>query len=391
MPFTLVSRLVLITLLVVLSFRSPLVGQESTGEAEGESTEIQATSQADLELQNQRKPTKTPTRLWIESKLHSMVTFSIDSSMADLGTAIGSQTSLPVIVDKLSLGSVGIDLATRVAISLPEQPICSSLRMLLDPHGLKAVVQDDAIVIQADMAYWTRKGVSTDVWLDPDGAFYDRIQVALDKKVGFDFDKTSLADALDQIAKVVDISILIDARGLDDIGLTDEHTVTINLKDVRLRSFLRLMLRDLDLTYHIDNEVLLITSLDAAWENPKNRIYFLEGTGIVEGDFDSVIMWIRCFINPETWDISGGPSTITILRYGKGNRPAIVVSQTTDVHEQIETLMTILRRTHSGRNPGNEAGVKIPESFQIPGSVNGSRLMNGMGLGGDRWDNAAGN
>ena len=56
----------------------------------------------------------------------------------------------------------------------------------------------------------------------------------------------------------------IDKKAMDDAGIGADMPVTKNLKGVSLRSALRLMLHELGLTYLIQDEVLLITTPEAA-------------------------------------------------------------------------------------------------------------------------------
>jgi hypothetical protein len=60
---------------------------------------------------------------------------------------------------------------------------------------------------------------------------------------------------------------------LEEIGLSADQPVSITLKNVTLRSFLRLMLRELDLTYMIKDEVMQITTIEAAEQNLVNKVY----------------------------------------------------------------------------------------------------------------------
>ena len=51
---------------------------------------------------------------------------------------------------------------------------------------------------------------------------------------------------------------------LDEIGISVEEPVTFSISGISLRSALRLMLQPLQLTYLIQDEVLLITTPEAA-------------------------------------------------------------------------------------------------------------------------------
>ncbi|MCG8653615.1 MAG: hypothetical protein MI861_27505, partial [Pirellulales bacterium] len=75
-----------------------------------------------------------------------------------------------------------------------------------------------------------------------------RISAALDDETSHTFLELPLEDAARQISEAHDIPIVVDRRALEEIGLTVDQPVTMDLKNVSLRSFLRLMLRELDLT-----------------------------------------------------------------------------------------------------------------------------------------------
>ena len=56
------------------------------------------------------------------------------------------------------------------------------------------------------------------------------------------------------------IPIWIDKKALDDVGIGTDTPVTINLAGITLRSGLKIMLKELELTYVISDEVLKITT-----------------------------------------------------------------------------------------------------------------------------------
>ena len=51
---------------------------------------------------------------------------------------------------------------------------------------------------------------------------------------------------------------------LEEIGVGTDEPVTVNLHNISLRSALRLMLKNLQLTYIIQDEVLMITTPEEA-------------------------------------------------------------------------------------------------------------------------------
>ncbi|MCY2990442.1 MAG: DUF4974 domain-containing protein [Planctomycetota bacterium] len=106
-----------------------------------------------------------------------------------------------------------------------------------------------------------------------DSAAEKTIAQALGAPTRLEFVETPLEDVMAFLRDQHNITIEIDKKALDNVGIGTDTPITKNLKDVSLRSALRLILRDLGLTYVTDHEVLTITSQDEAAANPQVRIY----------------------------------------------------------------------------------------------------------------------
>jgi hypothetical protein len=106
-----------------------------------------------------------------------------------------------------------------------------------------------------------------------DNAAAKAIVQALAKPVRLEFIETPLEDVLAFLADQSRVAIQIDRRGLDNAGIGTDTPITKNLKEVSLRSALRLILDDLNLTFVVDHEVLLITAPDKAEAAAQVRIY----------------------------------------------------------------------------------------------------------------------
>jgi len=100
-----------------------------------------------------------------------------------------------------------------------------------------------------------------------------KILRALDSPTTFDFDDTPLAEVVDYLKDFHKIEIQIHERALEDVGIGSDTPITRHLKGITLRSALRLMLKELDLTYIIRDEVLLITTPEEAEESSYTSVY----------------------------------------------------------------------------------------------------------------------
>lgn len=82
---------------------------------------------------------------------------------------------------------------------------------------------------------------------------------------GLDFPEgTPLEEVIDYLRDEYEITIVLDTPALDDLGLGPDEPINVNLRNVSLRAAMRRMLSPLELTYVIDDEVLLITTEEAA-------------------------------------------------------------------------------------------------------------------------------
>lgn len=100
-----------------------------------------------------------------------------------------------------------------------------------------------------------------------------KIQKELDEPTTIEFIDTPLEDVLNYLEDLHEIEIEIDQRALDDLGIDSGTPINRNLTGISLRSALRLILSDLDLTYIIDNEVLMITSVEEAETRLVTKVY----------------------------------------------------------------------------------------------------------------------
>jgi hypothetical protein len=195
-----------------------------------------------------------------------------------------------------------------------------------------------------------------------------RINEALDKRATFDFVDMPLQTVVDFLMDTLDgeIEILLDNRALEDAG-ADARPVNLRAKNVPIRTALRLLLGQKDLTYLIQDEVLLITTVDKAETQLVTRTYPIgdlladvpvmsrkgglggkpDGKAPTEPeqpvrfvkDYDSFIECITTTVVPQSWDEVGGPGSITEMPVSS----SVVISQTPVVHDEVLQLIRALR------------------------------------------------
>ncbi|MCC9609586.1 hypothetical protein LOC68_04475 [Blastopirellula sp. JC732] len=174
------------------------------------------------------------------------------------------------------------------------------------------------------------------------------METKLQQRVNCQFTDMPLNVVIERLNAQAGVSLYLNNRALEDVGLSPDVPVTFNLRQIRLRTALQLMLRELDLTYLLDNERIEITTPEDA-EDELRTLYYpcddlmtkYEEHGF---DFDSVIQLITTTVEPESWEELGGPGSIQPLNGG------VVVAQTDEIHYRIARLFGALRRAKALSN-----------------------------------------
>jgi hypothetical protein len=179
-----------------------------------------------------------------------------------------------------------------------------------------------------------------------------RIERALAEplRTPLEFDQSPLNTITGIIEDEYDIPIVFDTAALDAVAVSPDVEVSININNVTLRSALELMLSNVeDLTYIIDDEVLLITTEDEAATRLQVRVYRVDdlvcvtaGDGpraLDEDRFQSLQDIIVSTVEHDSWE-ENGTGEGEILGFPPG---MFVVSQTQRVHDQIAEVLAEVR------------------------------------------------
>jgi hypothetical protein len=163
------------------------------------------------------------------------------------------------------------------------------------------------------------------------------------KPSGIEFTDMPLDQVVNLLQEEYNIPIQLDVAALKDAGVNLQDPITVNLRNVTLRSALRLMLKQHQLTYIIANEVLIITTPEQAESQLLICVYdvrdLINGGGDVKGE-TMLIQAITSCVARESWAANnGGPAEIRPLIPG-----LMVVSQTQAVHDEIRGLLDAARQ-----------------------------------------------
>jgi hypothetical protein len=182
-----------------------------------------------------------------------------------------------------------------------------------------------------------------------------RIYEALQDKCDLEFDQLPLIDALNRLAEPRHVQLYIDYKALTEASVDKDTPVTCSVKGLSYKRALEVVLDELELTYLIRDGVLLITTKTAAESMLAIKVYPVFDLVVRPPaasanrpalDFQWFIENIVANIAPKTWDEVGGPASIEPFT----NSGALVISQTTAVHEEIAEYLRAHREVVAAQN-----------------------------------------
>ena len=174
------------------------------------------------------------------------------------------------------------------------------------------------------------------------------VRAALDEVVELGTKETTLAALAKQLGDKHEIAVVLDLAELKANEKSPETVIDPRVGKTTLRKALRAALRSDDLTFVVRNDALVITSAEAAELETFVRIYQVHDLVVAPNDpdgrpnYDSLTELIMSTILPESWREAGGTQGEIKAFDGPGVM-ALIVTQTEDVHEQVEALLTDLR------------------------------------------------
>ncbi|MEC8473382.1 MAG: hypothetical protein VXZ38_01915 [Planctomycetota bacterium] len=290
---------------------------------------------------------------FLREQLDTPVTLGeIRCELSSLSEALSTDSmQIPLFLDDRGLKLAGVESDLRVEGVFKPQPLRSVLFQMLHPHGLHVIIQNEGLLITADFTELARRGRAIHRWVGLDEQFAGKVKAAMKKKASFAYQDMPLSEVAQLWSEQWELPVMIHTRAMEDIGLSPNAEVTIHLQDITFGSAMKLMLDQLDMTYSMDNGLFLFTTREQAEQQPMTRIYWLEGTGLPVGEFDNLIEVIQGSIEPDSWEHLGGPGVIQPLTHGVQNRPAVLVSATCEIHQQIDALLMAMREGHVGPDP----------------------------------------
>lgn len=168
-----------------------------------------------------------------------------------------------------------------------------------------------------------------------------KIRKALLEPTSIEFIETPLIDFLQEQHG---IQIEVATTALDASGLGSDTPVTRDLKGITLRAALNIMLKDLELTYVIQDEILQITTYEDAEQNAVTRIYDVDDLLADDQSVDDLIDAVTVGCLGEVYVHSHGVSSSVVAFRGR-----LIVTAPYYHQEKVARMLALLRATQSKR------------------------------------------
>ncbi|QDU08957.1 hypothetical protein [Gimesia aquarii] len=194
----------------------------------------------------------------------------------------------------------------------------------------------------------------------------ETLQNALDSEAEANFPDVPLEEVANYFSEMHKVPIKIQSKALENLGISAEEPVDVELSKISLKNALLQILDPLELTFVVDREMILITSKEYASEMMKTRVYPVGDFCSTPDDYNALEAVIRnarlaeaewkpsgisglspaittygSAVKVDAYKYDGG--TISILPQSK----SLVISQTYHAQNAIVDLLTQLRQARA--------------------------------------------
>jgi hypothetical protein len=181
----------------------------------------------------------------------------------------------------------------------------------------------------------------------------ERIERALRLRGSLELTEVPLREVVAELTRKFHVPMILATKKLEEAGVSPDTPLTASIVNLPLESILRLLLKEVELTFTPRDGVLQITTPEDAEGQLITRVYPVldlvtgkrvtspKGAAQTVRDYDSLIELFKATVSPDSWGDVGGPGAIDCL----DNAGSLVVSQTFEVQAQVAGLLTALRQS----------------------------------------------
>jgi hypothetical protein len=168
------------------------------------------------------------------------------------------------------------------------------------------------------------------------------IMRGLNKTIAPDFKGQTFQQVIDYLSKAIGAPIILDPNALREVGAEYTSPVNLTSPEMSVRSVLKKVLADFQLTYIVKDETIQVMTPARARETLTTRTYYIgdlitasgAGFGLGTNPFqvmqqaNDLMFLIQTTIEPNSWAYKEGPGSM----YFHPGTMTIVVKQTAEVH-----------------------------------------------------------
>ena len=199
---------------------------------------------------------------------------------------------------------------------------------------------------------------------------HEELRNKLDSRVSVDFQKVSLTSAIETLAEQTGTDIRFDPLAIKEFGNRLRSPVTLTLKDQKLQTILRALLREFSLSVILENGVISISTAAYAQEQYKTAVYFVKDLCQTQEETVALMNAISRQTQGEAiWynenqdeEVKGG--VIVFARVG-----TMVVRQWEKTHWQVSSLLenyrSALRQSKQRARPGSDPKEIITQYYKL--------------------------
>jgi hypothetical protein len=162
---------------------------------------------------------------------------------------------------------------------------------------------------------------------------------ALDAPISVDFQDSPLDAVLEYLRTVAGVPIVVDPNALAAVDLGYDTKITLRLKDVSLRSVLRLILNRRGLAHIVKDEIIQVITAQQAKDLMVTRVQYIGNLLTSADEFQCtleaavLIDLIQSTIDPPSWQRNGGPGTIVYHHLTR----SLAIKQSAEFHGTLES------------------------------------------------------
>jgi general secretion pathway protein D len=267
-----------------------------------------------------------------------------------------------------------------------------STRFLIAPGLSSVLLLAGAVAAAAEPGGIPIKARASEISRQRKGPREQEIERRLRTPVTLNFKDAPLRQVLDHLRTCYHLNVYLDEPALAQDGIAPDSPISVTFDQISLRSALKLLLREVQLTYIIRDEVLVVTT-PAHTMGPQQRATYQVADLVIPtsnaGDVspvnptaaqettpapsvtrqqvktteESLIRLITSTVEPGSWSDMGGPGTIEYFPLTM----SLVINQTPEVQEQVIDLLAALRRLQDQQVAVEVRFVTISENFERVG------------------------